>query len=124
MVRTQLESPLAYEPPLTDPSVLRECLLNGALAPGVTGVALASDKYIYIPSIFAEREGSGDVGRFLDSLSPRCLIVLVTSDKLRGMLVRRGWKMKARQLPKVIARLMWEGDEDFVDDAVDVWSRS
>lgn len=125
MVRAQLENILGtYEPPLTDPRVITGNLYVGHLAPGVLGVALASDRYIYIPSITAETEGNGDVGRFLDSLSPRCLIAIVISDKLKGMLIRRGWRSKTRQLPKLIARLIWENDEDFVDAPVDVWSRA
>ena len=61
------------------------------LAPGVRGFTYIRHKEIMIPLILAEHEGSGDVGRFLDRLSRRCVIVFVTSKRLRGMLVRRGW---------------------------------
>jgi len=82
----------AYEPPT--------CMLGAPcnpgslelLAPGVHGYAVPSEDEIFIPMIIAEKEGSGDVGRFLDVLSRRCVVVNVTSSRLEGMLVRRGWK--------------------------------
>lgn len=96
----------------------------GVLAPGVQGFAFGTRKYIYIPLLMAVKEGSGDVGRFLDSLSPRCRIVDVKSDRLKGMLVRRGWKAHVRALPRTLATAMWDDDEDFVEDGVDVWAPS
>ena len=78
-----------HEPPLSDAGVESENL--DVLAPGVLGYAVEADGMIYIPVIVAEREGSGDVGRFLDSLSPRCAIPCVISERLLGMLDRRGW---------------------------------
>lgn len=78
------------------------------IAPGVQGYAILKDNLIFIPLINAMREGSGDVGRFLDSLSSRCVIVNVTSDRLRGMLIRRKWKLSYVQ------------DEWFKSE-VDVW---
>ena len=62
------------------------------IAPGVRGFTYRQGEDIVIPFIVAEKEGAGDVGRFLDSLSPRCVIVSVTSSRLRGMLVRRGFR--------------------------------
>lgn len=62
------------------------------LAPGVHGSAFAAFGRVFIPHIVADKEGSGDVGRFLDSLDASCVIVCVVSDRLRGMLQRRGWR--------------------------------
>jgi hypothetical protein len=62
------------------------------LAPGVHGFTYRKGNEIYIPLIVADVEGSGDVGRFLDKLSSRCVIESVTSARLRGMLVRRGFR--------------------------------
>lgn len=78
------------------------------LAPGVIGYAIEHEGRVYIPLITAQREGSGDVGRFLDSLSPRCCVPNVTSERLRGMLERRRWGL--------------EFDETG-GDPVDVWVR-
>lgn len=109
-----------YEPPLTDPAVITRNKVSGELAPGVFGLALATNKYIYIPLIVAVQQGSGHVGRFLNSLSPRCRIVMVQSDRLRGMLLRRGWKSFTMRLPQSIADLIWNDDDD---DDIDVWVR-
>lgn len=62
------------------------------LAPGVRGFAEYRGDEIYIPLIVAEVKGNGDVGRFLDGLTPRCVIIEVTSPRLEEMLKRRGWK--------------------------------
>jgi len=84
-----------YEPPLS-PEFAATYDFWGCgdrpLAPGVKGLAYEKDGLIMIPLITAECEGSGDVGRMLDRLSSRCRIVTVTSTRLAGMLVRRGWK--------------------------------
>ena len=80
-----------YVPPLTQTG---SPLLPGQedfLAPGVRGYAIESDNKVWIPLIIAEQEGNGDVGRFLDSLSPRCVIPTVTSLKLACMLFNRGF---------------------------------
>lgn len=76
------------------------------LAPGVRGIAMELDGRIFIPLIRAERPGSGDVGRFLSSLSPRCVITTIISAQLEAMLRRRGW------------RLVVDGPEDELDE---VW---
>jgi hypothetical protein len=84
-----------YEPPLSqDYLAHRDIWKCGQrpLAPFMRGFAFEQDGLILIPLIVAEREGCGDVGRFLDRLSSRCRIVTVTSTRLAGMLVRRGWK--------------------------------
>jgi hypothetical protein len=61
------------------------------LAPGVYGVAYKHGDEIWIPLVVAEVKGAGAVGRFLDSLSARCVIVDVTNPRLEAMLRRRGW---------------------------------
>jgi hypothetical protein len=65
------------------------------LGPGVIGWAFKDGERVVIPLLAAQREGAGDVGRFLDSLSPRCCIVGVMNDRLRGMLIRRNWRVSA-----------------------------
>lgn len=81
----------SYEPPTVP--VNSEAIIGeeGLLAPGVRGYAVESEGKVWIPVIYAEKEGSGDVGRFLDSLSPRCAVPTVTSSRLMGMLARRGF---------------------------------
>ncbi len=100
-----------YEPPLSVIGSVCDFSLNDPteqIAPGVRGQAFELDGRIFIPLIVATQEGNGDVGRFLDSLTQRCVIVNVTSSRLRGMLVRRGWK---------------ETFEPSDDGDVDIWSR-
>lgn len=81
-----------YEPPLSvEPFPENSWQATTVLAPGVRGFTYAWGDIIFIPFIMANREGDGDVGRFLDSLSYRCVIQSVTSDRLRGMLERRGF---------------------------------
>jgi hypothetical protein len=83
----------AYEPPISKhPMPSKACHDTTRLAPGVYGFTFCQDGFIFIPLIVAEHEGSGDVGRFLDRLSARCVIMDVTSPRLQGMLVRRGWE--------------------------------
>lgn len=81
-----------YEPPVsTHPMPSRAWHQTTQLAPGVRGFTFEKEGILFIPLIVAEKEGNGDVGRFLDRLSMRCLIMEVTSDRLRGMLERRGY---------------------------------
>ena len=80
-----------YEPPCTVEGSSLIPGQEGELFPGVKGYAIEKEGLIYIPLIIADREGSGQVGKFLDSLSPRCRVVSLTSPRLMGMLVRRGW---------------------------------
>lgn len=70
------------------------------LWPGVRGYAVEAKGKIYIPLIIAEPAGEGNVGRFLDSLSYRCVIPNVTSKRLEGMLERRGWAVHTESDPK------------------------
>jgi hypothetical protein len=97
---------MAYEPTtIPNGSTVDEY----ALAPGVMGLAIEHEGAVYIPVIRAMREGSGDVGRFIDSLSDRCRISNVVSNRLLGMLCRRGWEP------------VFENDENLGD--VKVWVR-
>jgi hypothetical protein len=83
-----------YEPPISMGEMPDAFwMATTQLAPGVKGHTFVKGAVIFIPLIVAEREGSGDVGRFLDRLSARCIIMSVSSERLRGMLARRGWKM-------------------------------
>src|SRR5205809_1259994 len=78
-----------YEPPVTKEGEPLSFEMP-EIYPGVRGYAVEHADEIWIPMI--EGDGHGDVGKFLDALSPRCVIVNVVSRKLRGMLERRGWK--------------------------------
>jgi hypothetical protein len=64
------------------------------LGPGVNGLVKIFPDKIEILGLRAEVEGSGDVGRWLDQLPTDCLIRVpnVTSDRLKGMLSRRGFR--------------------------------
>jgi hypothetical protein len=80
-----------YEPPTVVAGTPCTFGGEGLLAAGVRGYAIEENGRIFIPLIIAEHEGNGDVGRFLDSLSPRCVIPNLTSPRLMGMLSRRGF---------------------------------
>jgi hypothetical protein len=62
-------------------------------AMGLHGYVCEHKGAIYIPAIGALHEGRGDCGRFLDSLPTDRTIVVpnVLSERLVGMLVRRGY---------------------------------
>jgi hypothetical protein len=64
-----------------------------ALGPGVFGYSVETPDGLYIPVVQAQREGQGDVGRWLDSLPTdrRIVFASVFSPRLAGMLERRGW---------------------------------
>lgn len=83
---------IAYEPPTCPPDTIWLAGREPVLAPGVRGYAYRVRGRIEIPAIRAEVPGRGDVGRFLDILSPNCVIVLVTNPALADMLDRRGWR--------------------------------
>lgn len=63
------------------------------LADGVRGYVVRYGGWLWLPVIVAEREGSGDVGRFLDHVEPAEIVAVPTviNARLRGMLERRGW---------------------------------
>ena len=82
-----------YEPPLSELKAGGSWIAGETqLAPGVLGFAYEQDGEILIPLIIAEKKGYGDVGRFLDSLSSRCVITDVINKRLEAMLERRGFK--------------------------------
>lgn len=62
-----------YEPPLSKEGEGLDPMNPGQLAPGVRGYAVEANGKVYIPLIEAEKPGSGDVAKFLDSLSARCV---------------------------------------------------
>lgn len=78
-----------YEPPISAEGDALDFSRPPQLMDGVTGYAIAHGDEIWIPLIGGD--GTGKVGRLLDSLSPRCVIVNVTNSRLRGILERRGW---------------------------------
>jgi hypothetical protein len=83
----------SYEPPISKGEMPTKAWQpTMQLAPGVRGYTFRKGKLIIIPLILAEKEGSGDVGRFLDRLSANCVIMSVTSERLAGMLERRGYQ--------------------------------
>jgi hypothetical protein len=82
-----------------------ECDFFYPLAPGVRGWAVERDGEIFIEQLKAEVEGNGDVGRFLDSLPENCVIWNVVSDRLEGMLRRRGWRP---QVPRGKIIELWQ----------------
>ena len=90
----------SYEPPLTQAGTVLTVGEEPEIYPGVRGYAMEHKGLIYIPMVFGQ--GDGQVGKFLDELSPRCRMVNVISPMLLGMLQRREWKMQ-------------------VEDEVDVW---
>ncbi len=72
------------------------------MAPGVRAHVFDMPQGIYIPMIIAEREGAGDVGRYLDSLPKdrRVVFPTVISARLRGMLERRGFRQSTEWAPE------------------------
>jgi hypothetical protein len=105
------QTPAGYEPPLARDVDIWPAPIDGLypLADGVEGYAVMDGHQIDIRVINAIKEGSGAVGRFLDSLSPRCVFKCVISRRLAGMLARRQW------------RCTFDYDPD-CDDLIDVWS--
>jgi hypothetical protein len=59
--------------------------------PGVIGFSYEWQGTTYYPIVTATRPGSGDVGRWLDCLHGRVGFVEVFSERLAGMLERRGY---------------------------------
>lgn len=82
------------------------------LAPGVLGYSLDTPTGIYIGVISADTPGSGDVGRYLDSLphDRRVVVPNVLSDRLAGMLERRGFVRGSEWSPEF-------------QEHVDIWER-
>lgn len=84
-----------YIPPLSKTGSLFWPGQEGYLAPGVRGYAVKHEGRYYIPLVYAQNPGHGDMGRFLDSLHPLCCLVNIANPRLRGMLKRRGWLPEA-----------------------------
>jgi hypothetical protein len=83
------------------------------IAPGVRGYTVDNGrKGLYVPLVIAENEGSGDVGRYLDSLPKDRRVVFpnVLSKRLVGMLSRRGFTRGSE----------WGGE---MWGVVDIWVR-
>lgn len=76
------------------------------LTEGVRGFAFNTNNGIYVTAIRAEEPGKGHVSKFLDGLPTdrRVVFPVVISNKLRAMLVRRGFEEK------------WEIGEPYQDD--------
>jgi len=72
------------------------------LAPGVRGYTVWSHGELYVPLVIAEREGSGDVGRYLDTLPLDRVVKFpsVLSERLAGMLLRRGFAPATEMTPR------------------------
>ena len=64
-----------------------------SLGDGVLGYAIRKGKEVYIPVVNATTPGNGDVGRWLDALATKCVLVGVINNRLKGMLVRRQWEV-------------------------------
>lgn len=98
------------------------------LASGVVGYSIdEEDGSLWIPLIYAEDEGAGDVGRYLDSLPTDRTIVVpnVINPRLEQMLARRGFTERVYELTKFeqnTLELEAEGEWD-VEPAVPVWMR-
>lgn len=79
--------------------------LEYVLAPGVYGWTRdLSDGSLEIPSLRAETEGNGDIGRYLDGLPTdrKIVVPLVTNPRLAGMLERRGFVLRERFFPEIL----------------------
>lgn len=73
------------------------------LAEGVRGLLMDEDSGVFIPAIYAEQPGMGDVARFLDALPKdrRIVFPTVLSGKLRAMLLKRGYENKIVVDPRI-----------------------
>lgn len=63
------------------------------LAPGVRGILFDEPNGVTVTAVFADEEGSGAVGAWLDGLPKdrRVTFTTVLSRRMAGMLVRRGF---------------------------------
>lgn len=79
--------------------------LESLIAPGVYGWTRdLADGGLEIPSLRAESEGNGDIGRYLDALpkNRKIVVPLVTNPRLMGMLERRGFVECDRFMPEIL----------------------
>ncbi|HYB62229.1 MAG TPA: hypothetical protein VEH50_12225 [Methylomirabilota bacterium] len=79
-----------------EPVTRSDSRISYPLAPGVKGWAREANGEILIGEIAAEQEAADDLDRFLACLSPRCVIVGVSSGKLGSILCVCGWKQTWR----------------------------
>lgn len=68
------------------------CLTLSEIYPGVHGAIHMMGDVLFINEIWAKVEGSGQVGKYLDSLEGVVIVDSVLSKRLLGMLQRRGYK--------------------------------
>lgn len=68
------------------------CLSLPEVYPGVHASIRVIQGTTFINEIWAKVEGSGQVGKFLDSLTGDVIVDSVLSTRLRGMLERRGYR--------------------------------
>lgn len=82
----------------------------GRLAPGVLGYSVDHEGEYWVPVIYAIEEGSGAVGRFLDSLPTdrRVVVPNVINIRLAGMLQRRGFTEGTEQTEEAGEIPVWE----------------
>lgn len=80
-----------YEPPISEVGSTLTLGKEPETFPGIQGYAVMNGEEIWIPLVIGD--GTGQVGKFLDKLSPRCALVNVCNPKLTAMLARRGWQM-------------------------------
>ena len=97
---------MEFVPPLSNENDPLDPFNPSYLCDGVQGYAIANQGEVWIPWIAADVEGDGRVGKLLDNLAEHCCIVNITSKRLLGMLLRRGWKPRQVDTP---------------DGPVDVW---
>lgn len=80
----------------TEEERLFACSIHPELYPGVHGEVVVREqgdlKITFVNYIWALNEGSGQVGKYLDSLEGTVIFEAVLSKRLRGMLKRRGYK--------------------------------
>lgn len=75
------------------------CTVYPEIYPGVFGNVQVREqgdlKITFIDTLWAKNEGSGQVGKYLDSLEGIIIVNWVVSPRLAGMLERRGFKHDA-----------------------------
>jgi hypothetical protein len=84
-------------PTLMNPSREGDVISPGEMPviwPGVLGVWFDEPEGIYVASVYAIKQGNGDVGRMIDAMPKdrRIVFTTVISERLEGMLFRRGYQ--------------------------------
>jgi hypothetical protein len=84
---------IEYDFPEPDPQDREDaCLALPEIYPGVHGSVVIRGTVTFINEIWAKAQGSGQVGKYLDSLQGTVIVDSVLSPRLRGMLERRGYQ--------------------------------